>query len=64
MWQSKPAPSDLLAPRTAREDGENEPDHDPRDRHGDIGRVASEQDAQADGAEQKSWSNTTGAKRT
>ena len=54
MGQSKPTPSDLLAPRTAREDEKKEHDHDHRDRHVEIRGVASEQDAQADGAEPKS----------
>jgi hypothetical protein len=52
-WQCKPTPSDLLAPRTAREDEEKEQGYGPRDRHADIRSVASEQDAQADGAERK-----------
>ena len=54
MGQGKPTPSDLLAPRTAREDVETEHDHDYGDCHGDSRSVASEQDAQADGAEPKS----------
>jgi len=50
MGQSEPTPSELLTPRTAREDGKQEQEHGARNhRHREVRGLPAEQDAHAEG---------------